>query len=99
MSEGQHEPDEGGDQAGDDDYPLLAGGGDQLGVEAHHERGQPDPGRDEVPGDDEAERDQIGKLVAEQAAESLEAGRLESNSPTLAATAGKPALTFPLRTC
>ena len=46
----------GGDQAGDDDYPLLAGGGDQLGVEAHHERGQPDPGRNEVPGDDEAER-------------------------------------------
>src|SRR5262245_36323371 len=32
VSEGQHEPDEGGDQAGDDDDPLLARGGDQLGV-------------------------------------------------------------------
>src|SRR5215471_2388616 len=57
VGEGQHAPDEGGDQTGDDDYPLLAGRGDHLAVEADHERGQPDPGRDGVPGDDEAERE------------------------------------------
>src|SRR5262249_43145411 len=57
VSEGQHEPDEGEDQAGDDDYPLLAGHRDHLVVEADHERGQPDPGRDDVPGDNEAERE------------------------------------------
>src|SRR5499427_3921428 len=57
VSEGQHEPDEGGDQAGDDDYPLLAGRGDHLYVEADHERGQPEPGREDVPGNNEAERE------------------------------------------
>src|SRR5215510_4127574 len=51
VREGQHEPDEGGDQASDDDDPLLAGRVDQLRVEAYHERSQPNPGRDDVPGD------------------------------------------------